>query len=286
MQSTRRKSGKINEKRRQEIRRKKRARRRRKKILKVTGVLFVILLGIISYQAAKKLIQNPEELVRDTKGFMTALGADSSEDYPEELQEALEKNPELEEFARGYEKAMKSGAREDTSDCELTDEELKAEHPLFLQWDKRWGYRAYGNGVIGLSGCGPTCMSMVVYYLTGNKSITPDKTARYANQMGYYVEGSGTAWSFMTEGAANYGLQAEELSLDEQVMKKRLDNKAVLICAMGPGDFTGSGHFIVIYGYDEEGFLISDPNSVIRSGEHWTYDELFYQIRNLWAYTC
>ncbi len=34
-----------------------------------------------------------------------------------------------------------------------------------------------------------------------------------------------------------------------------------LICAMGPGDFTGNGHFIVVTGYDGEGFSIRDPNS-------------------------
>lgn len=272
--------------RRQEIRRRKKARRRKKRILKITGILCVIVLGILCFQGMRKLIKNPEKLFADTKGFiMTAGKPYELDNYPEELREALEKNPELKEFAKGYEKAMESGAREDTSDCSLTKDELKQEYPLFLQWDKRWGYRAYGSGVIGLSGCGPTCMSMAVYYLTGDENITPDKTARYADKAGYYVEGSGTAWSFMTEGADNFGLKAEELSLDEQVMKNRLDRGAVIICAMGPGDFTSSGHFIVIYGYDEEGFLVSDPNSIQRSEKSWSYDELRSQIRNLWAYT-
>ncbi len=268
--------------RRQEIRRRKKARRRRKKLFKVTGILCVIVLGILCFHG----IKNSEKLFRNVKGFMMSMGQPSDlEHYPDELREALEKNPELEEFVKGYEKAMESGAREDTSDCALTKDELKQEYPLFLQWDKRWGYRAYGSGVIGLSGCGPTCMSMTVYYLTGDESITPEKTARYADKAGYYVEGSGTAWSFMTEGAENFGLKAEELSLDEQVMKNRLDSKAVIICALGPGDFTSSGHFIVIYGYDEDGFLVNDPNSVQRSEESWSYDELRSQIRNLWAYT-
>ena len=45
--------------------------------------------------------------------------------------------------------------------------------PLFLQWDPRWGYTEYGeDSFLGLSGCGPTCLSMVLYYLTGDKSLT------------------------------------------------------------------------------------------------------------------
>ena len=45
------------------------------------------------------------------------------------------------------------------------------------------------------------------------------------------------------------------------------------------------GHFIVIYGYDEEGFLVHDPNSRLRSEEEWTFQTLYPQIKNLWAYS-
>ena len=54
---------------------------------------------------------------------------------------------------------------------------------------------------------------------------------------------------------------------------------------MRPGDFTTEGHFIVIYGYDEEGFLVHDPNSRLRSEEEWTFQTLYPQIKNLWAYS-
>ena len=54
---------------------------------------------------------------------------------------------------------------------------------------------------------------------------------------------------------------------------------------MSAGDFTASGHFIVIYGYDEEGYLINDPNCVARSREHWSWDRLEKQIKNIWIYS-
>ena len=57
----------------------------------------------------------------------------------------------------------------------------------------------------------------------------------------------------------------------------------MLICSVSEGDFTQTGHFIVIYGYEDGWFEVNDPNSVTRSNAKWTYDRLEGQIRNLWA---
>ena len=53
---------------------------------------------------------------------------------------------------------------------------------------------------------------------------------------------------------------------------------------MGQGDFTVSGHFIVIYGYDDGGFWVNDPNCVARSRREWTFEEIEDQIKKIWAY--
>ena len=42
-----------------------------------------------------------------------------------------------------------------------------------------------------MTGCGPTVLSMVVSGLTGDSSITPYVVARYAQENGYYVSGTG-----------------------------------------------------------------------------------------------
>lgn len=42
--------------------------------------------------------------------------------------------------------------------------------------------------------------------------------------------------------------------------------------------------YIMIYGYDENGFKINDPNCIYRSSRYWTYEELCSQIRILWSY--
>lgn len=168
---------------------------------------------------------------------------------------------------------------------DFTREELREDMPLLLQWDKRWGNIKYGEQSIADSGCGPTALSMIMISLEKEKALTPCEIARFSEKNGYLVEGRGTSWSLMTDGASQLGLQAQELPLNELKMKTELDAAHPIICIMGPGDFTTEGHFIVIYDYTQEGFCIKDSNSIERSREKWTFEQLEPQIRNLWAYT-
>ena len=207
-----------------------------------------------------------------------AIIYENKEAYPQALLTALANNPEMVEFVKGY------LTTEHIATGGFSEEELTAEFPLLLQWDKRWGYVDYGSNNIGVAGCGPTCLSMVILALTGNENATPDELAEYSEENGHYVKGAGTAWSLMTEGAEAYGLRAEEISLDEKSMQDCLDNGNPIICVVRKGDFTTSGHFIVIYGYDENGFLVNDPNSISRSERQWEFETLKGQIKNLWAY--
>ena len=197
--------------------------------------------------------------------------------YPKELLAALANNPEMADFVSGY--PDQSGMK-----VEITASEKEQEFPLFLQWDKRWGYESYGDSCIGLAGCGPTCLSMVLFYLTGDETYTPDKIAAYSVENGYYVEGTGTSWVLMEDVAKLYGIKVNSISSTANNMRAVLDNGGIIICAMGKGDFTISGHYIVIYGYDNEGFMINDPNCVARSGRRWTFSEIETQIKSIWVY--
>lgn len=197
--------------------------------------------------------------------------------YPEELLAALANNPEMADFVSGY-----PGGDGVTGG--ITESEKEQELPLFLQWDSRWGYETYGESCIGLAGCGPTCLSMVLFYLTRDETLTPDKIADYSMQNGYYAQGAGTAWTLMENMPKLYDIKVTEVSSSERNIKAALDNGSIIICAMGRGYFTTSGHYIVIYGYDKDGFIVNDPNCVARSSERWTFSEIQYQIKNIWAY--
>lgn len=59
-----------------------------------------------------------------------------------------------------------------------------------------------------------------------------------------------------------------------------------VICSMKPGDFTTTGHFIVLTGLTDDGkLMINDPNSVTRSEKRWDIDTIVGQAKSAWTYT-
>ena len=73
--------------------------------------------------------------------------------------------------------------------------------------------------------------------------------------------------------------------LDEGVVTRALKNGQPIICSVGPGDFTTSGHFIVLVGMEDGKIRVNDPNRHSTSSQLWDYDTLAGQINNLWAYS-
>lgn len=201
------------------------------------------------------------------------------EQYPDALLELLNKRPETLSFVLHYPAQKNEKQRVD-----LSGETTRGTLPFLYQWDERWGYGRYGESIIALSGCGPTCLSMVLLGLTGDASLHPGAVAAFSEENGYRTEG-GTSWDLMTLGAGKLGITGEELPLDEGRMIQELRQGHPIICSMRPGDFTDTGHFIVIAGYEDGAFLVHDPNSIDNSHVSWTYERIQGQIKNLWAYS-
>ena len=248
----------------------KKKRNARSRIRKLICLLGIVMAGGIFTAAAKELIS----VVQKLKGepLDTSL-------YPPELIELWERNEEARDFILDYPEDKDKEWKID-----LSKEARQEGIPLLLQWDKRWGYETYGSSMIAVTGCGPTCLSMVYIGLTGDASMHPKKMAAFSEKKGYYTE-NGTSWSLMTEGAEALGLSAEELPLDENSIKQCLFDGEPVICSMGPGDFTRQGHFIVLTGVDKEGdIVLNDPNSKKNSEKSWDYEEIAGQVKNLWAY--
>lgn len=208
----------------------------------------------------------------------SATGYVKEKSLKDELQELSERNEEARGFVEDYEnRELYLG-----QDIDLSKEVEEGVVPLFLQWDKRWGYESFGSSNIGLAGCGPTCLSMAYVYLTGDTQGNPRKMADFCERGGYYTD-QGTSWDFWTYGAAEVGLTGRELPLDEAQMQDALAKGELIVCSMRPGDFTTAGHYILVVGYEEGGFRINDPNRRSNSEKLWKYETLKGQIRNLWG---
>ena len=65
-----------------------------------------------------------------------------------------------------------------------------------------------------------------------------------------------------------------------------LEKKQPVICSMKPGDFTTTGHFIVLTGLTEDGkLMLNDPNSITRSNKRWDIETVVGQMKSAWTYT-
>lgn len=224
----------------------------------------------------------PEDVFAALKSFSHenadyAFIYENREEYPFDLLNSLAHNGELLDFVRKFFDANKDNIGSFSKD------ELEQNNPLFIQWDGRWGYADYGDSIMAVSGCGPTCLSMAVASLTKNADATPYAVAQFSYKNGYYVSNNGTSWTLISEGAQHYGLSSRTLPLHKPSLTQALDHGNVLILAMGPGHFTSIGHYIVVYDYDEDGFYVNDPNSRERSEKVWSFEEISDEIRNIWA---
>jgi len=214
---------------------------------------------------------------RTIETFAEVNGLDASA-YPESLWTLLEMNPETAGYVLQY-----PFLHDEKQKIDLSAYNREDGVPLFMQWDVRWGYLPYGSDMAAITACGPVCLSMVAYYFTGDPNMSPDKMMEFSIQEGYCIKGSGTAWKLISEGARKLGLNAKELPLSEGVIRRQVEAGNPVICVMGPGVFTTTGHFIVITGYEDGKFRVNDPNSLRRSNKLWSYSEFYDQIRNLWA---
>ncbi len=212
--------------------------------------------------------------------YDTRIGdiVDNYDAYPQSLLEMLTCDLDMLDFVYDY----PSHYGQVYSDTVGT---LDEDFPLFLQWDKRWGYARYGDSSVAISGCGPTALTMVYVALTKDTTMTPAKMATFSYENGYYFNDSGTSWSLMTEGARKLGLQSYEVSLSKSVLFSILESGQPIICSVRPGDFTTTGHFIVLTGIQDGKIKVNDPNSKKRSSMLWEYERLEGQIKNLWTYT-
>ncbi len=202
----------------------------------------------------------------------------SLRDYPEELVALLERNPETAEYVLNY-----PMEKDREVSVDLSAYEGGEGVPLFLQWDRQWGYMTYGSGPAGLTACGPVALSMAAWYLTGDDAFSPDKMIEYARKNNYYSAGNGSKWTLISEGAVDLGFDVTEIPLVKSRILKNLEAGNPIICAMGPGDFTTSGHFIVLVGEEEGLIRVNDPNSRANSEKLWAYEDIESQFRNLWV---
>lgn len=230
---------------------------------------------------SKPVQTQPEKPVDTTpEGILAAFLEDNEltmADYPAWFEEVYAISGENRDFLLQY--PYKYGKTQEIDISGVSRETV----PLFIQWDDRWGYLDYNGNICGVSGCGPTCLSMVAYYWTGDAKYSPDYMLKFATEKGYAVPGSGTDWNLFNVGAVELGFAVKTLAKVEKHVADKVKAGIPVVVSMAPGTFTTTGHFMVLVGYEDGKFRINDCNSPEKSARLWEWEEFEAEVRQFWA---
>lgn len=155
-----------------------------------------------------------------------------------------------------------------------------------------WAGLPFGGQNIGYSGCSVTSLAMVVSYLNGgvNKNewtypndvvkMIADKTGNYNH---FYVGGAGQSWDIFPNVAKWYGISCSQISSSSIVNSLTSGKPVIMSCK--PGEFTSTGHFIVITGVDSDGYCyVNDPSHPDKSYKKYSASYLASQGKGWWSF--
>jgi len=165
---------------------------------------------------------------------------------------------------------------------------MREQKPIhYLQYDSRWGGIMFSNHndpnqTIASSGCGATSMAMVAATFI-NPGIDPLTLADLIVQNGYRTYNNGVDWAFFPFAADYYKLPFKQTYDTDEVIQA-LKGDALVVASMGPGYFTRYGHYILLWGLDEDNqqILVNDPNSEVRTQA--SYDVFRQQAANYFIF--
>ena len=165
----------------------------------------------------------------------------------------------------------------------------------YLQTDPRWGsldYSAPGEKTtIAASGCGPTAMAMVLA-TWADPSVTPKTECAWALAHGYKAPHQGTYYGYFEPAGARYGLRVTRLNYTNiygnatssyhAKAKDALDRGDLVIACMGKGNWTSSGHYVLVWDIQGDTIYINDPASTLARRTRGSYALFKQQVKYYW----
>lgn len=162
----------------------------------------------------------------------------------------------------------------------------------YLQTDPRWAnvdYSAPGESTtIGKSGCGPTAMAMVLATWV-DKKYNPVTECQWAKNNGFKAKGQGTYYGYFPAVAKKHRLRCYQLNYSSlygnpnsayhSQAKDAVDRGDMVIACMGPGNWTRSGHFVLVWKIDGNVIFINDPASTSPTRTRGDYSLFRQQVK-------
>lgn len=154
--------------------------------------------------------------------------------------------------------------------------------PLIYQYDYRKMVCSLDGGTksVASSGCGAAAASMLIAYIRQNFDQTPYTLFYWAVDQGWYY-GDGLHYEAIRDMLSDYGVGSHLEKISRDGIISALDANQPVVIKMGPGVFTNNGHYIVLRGLDENGYvLVNDPNSSSRSQYGYSIAQILRECKS------
>ena len=164
----------------------------------------------------------------------------------------------------------------------------------YFQTDRRWANKPYAvkgeTSTIGGSGCGPTAMAMVLA-TWADKRVTPATECAWALKNGFKALKHGTYYAYFAPAARRYGLTCQQLngasiygqpgSAYHATVLAAVKAGDLVIACMGPGNWTRSGHFVLLWDVDVQRDIayVNDPASSLTRRTRGSWQLLKKQVK-------
>ncbi|MDO5118683.1 MAG: hypothetical protein Q4D48_01255 [Coriobacteriales bacterium] len=275
-------------------------------ILMILGLALVIALIIFGFGAIRGCINKRAAEKKPDDGTDTRVSLAISSDMAAEFTSVLDRNELFATIAQnadavGDARLLELALRESSAieyvhayatksvpkgASAFNDTVTKGYYPKLFIWDTRWGYVTYGEGPMGLTGSGPTALSMAYMGLTGKTDQTPDALAKKAMTAEATDKVYDTKPDFFFDAAEELGLKIEEFSPTGENLSENIQSGTAILVQLRERTLTDNAHWALAIGRNLDGSInLYDPTSTAVTEHPWDPDtiaagaDVFYTLK-------
>lgn len=277
----------------------------------ILGAAIVILIFIVAFvyactqnSSSRQEASNEQEQQGTGNQWDSRVSASASQDLTQKFSAQLDRNEKLATIAQNLDKypdqripelalsepdAIDFVAGYPTAESKASDygqDNAKGSYPMLFDWDTRWAYVSYAGSALGVTGSGPTALSMAYMGLTGKTDKTAAAFAADATDKGYTsTGGEGTTADLFTYEAKQLGLKIKQYDPSADSITALLSTKGtVAIVKLKEGFDTSSAHWALIVKQNGDGSVtLYDPACSAASNHPWDVSTIAAGASDLYA---
>lgn len=177
--------------------------------------------------------------------------------WNERYEVSADKSSNRADNAKVYYDQFKDAAAPQAAGGSCSSGEPAGEVVWYSQTDAKWANVGYAGSTIGVAGCGPTSMAIILASIV-DKNITPTDVAAAAGVQvgqtahGELIRGVNEKW--------NLNISATDIGFDAAVEFVKSGKGYVWVGGTGEAPFTAGGHMVAMVGIASDGQVtIADP---------------------------